>query len=335
MTLNGYKDFLEQKKMSQEKITDAITIIDKFERFLHEVGSDITTSTYDNVHDFSAKMIQEKTNTYQNFVYLLYFGYYLKNQDMIIAAMDTIDGGEMFPNLSKQLIEKFGQEFHDEIFTGVEVPPLGLHPKKKPAIIKKLVARIIEKLGPEKSIAFFKLGLRDKYPDSYVQGHEFFQKSQNIDELLKFKHQTLMDNLRKHYKANSLFFTQPITQEVLDFVENDQKISAGIREGNTIIMKKIPYMTNKALSEKDRRKRNYYVCHNPMIREALLEEDQPINPIFCNCSGGFIKNYWEAVLECPVDVELLDSVIMGGEFCEFAIHLPSEIVELIDKKKGS
>ena len=72
-----------------------------------------------------------------------------------------------------------------------------------------------------------------------------------------------------------------------------------------------------------------------MIREALLEEDQPIDPIFCNCSGGFIKNYWEAVLECSVDVELLDSVIKGGKFCEFAIHLPAEIVEKTEEKNNS
>ena len=277
MTLNGYKDFLEQKNISREKITNALAIIEEFKSFLHGIESDLTAITYDNVHDFSAKLIQEKSNTYQNFVYILYFGYYLNNHDIINATMETLDGREMFPNLLKQLIEKFGQKFHDEIFTGVKLPPLGLHPKKKPAIIKKLVARIIEKLGPEKSIEFFKPGLRDKYPDSYVKGRETFQKSQNIDELLKIKHQTLVDNLSKHYEANTLFFAQSVTKEVLEFVKNDQKISAGIREGNRILMKKIPCMTKMALSEKDTQKRNYYVCHNPMIREALLEEDQPID----------------------------------------------------------
>jgi len=327
MTLTGYKDFLKQENISQKKIANALIIIDQFKSFLNEIGSDLTEITYDNVYDFSTKMIQENINTYQNFVYILYFGNYLNNHDVINAIMETIDGREMFPNLSKQLIEKFGQKFHDEIFTGVELPSLGLHPKKKPAIIKKLVSRIIEKLGPEKSIEFFKPGLRNKYPDSYVKGRETFQKSQDIDKLLKIKHQTLVDNLTKHYEANTLFFAQPVTNEVLEFVKNDQKIGAGIRKGNKILMKKIPCMTSMALSETDNRKRNYYVCHNPMIREALLEEDNPIDPIFCNCSGGFIKNYWEGVLECPIDVELLDSVIKGGKFCEFVIHLPAEIVE--------
>jgi len=197
---------------------------------LHEIGLDLTSITYDNVHDFSTKLIQEKNNTYQNFVYILYFGYYLNNHDIINAIMETIDGREMFPNLSKQLNEKFGQEFHDEIFTGIELPPLGLHPKKKTTIIKKLVTLIIGKLGPKKSIEFFKPGLRDKYPDSYVKARETFKKSQNVDELLKLKHQTLVDNLTTHYEANSLFFAQPVTKEVLEFVKNDQKISADIRE---------------------------------------------------------------------------------------------------------
>ena len=147
MTLNGFKDFLEQNNFSADKITNAITIIEKLKNFLDEIGSDLTKITYDNVHDFSARMIQEKTNKYLNYIYILYFGRYLKNNDIIIAAMDTIDGGEMFPNLSKQLVEKFGQEFHDEIFNGVEIPSLGLHPKKKPAITKILISRIIEKLG--------------------------------------------------------------------------------------------------------------------------------------------------------------------------------------------
>ncbi len=331
MTLDGYKDYLVQKGVSPEDVDNALIFMTKFERHLLVGGSDLSALSYDLVQNFATKMIQDKINTYDNFVFILYFGYYLNHHGVITAAMEAIDGGEMFPNLSKQLVEKFGQNFHDEIFQGIDLPPMGMHPKKKPAICKTLVNRIIEKLGREKSIAFFKRGLRNKYPQSYKKAHETYQKIQNIDEMLKIKHQTLVDNLTKHYSANTLFFLQPVTKEVLEFVKNDQTISAGIREGTKIIMKKIPYMTHKALSETNTRKHNYSVCHNPMIREALLDEDQPIDPIFCQFCGGFMKNYWEAVLDCTVDVELLDSVMKGGQFCEFAIHLPPEIVEQAEK----
>ena len=71
----------------------------------------------------------------------------------------------------------------------------------------------------------------------------------------------------------------------------------------------------------------YNFCHNPMIREALLDEEQPVSPIFCNCSGGYYKNYWEAVLDHPVEVELLESVMKGDNVCRFALHLPDSALE--------
>ncbi len=286
------------------------------------IPAEVAPFSNENLHNFGAYLIQYNSNTYQNFIALLYYGYYLKNQEIVIAVMETLDGWEMFPNLSKQLTEKFGQIFHDEVMSGIELPPQGVHPKKKPAYVKKIVARIIDRLGSDKSIEFFKTGLRDPYPDSYIKSKQIYEQTGNIDDLLLFKHKSLVETLIKHYEENSLFFTQPVTSDVIKFVKNDQKISAGIREGNTIHMYKIPYLTHLVLSETDKKKRNYYVCHNPMIREALLDEEMPIDPIFCNCSGGFMKNYWDAVLGQPVDVELLDSVIMGGKYCKFAIHLP-------------
>ena len=102
MTLDGYKDYLGQKGVSSEKMEKALTFMGKFESYLLGVGSDLSAISYDAVQDFAAKMIQEHLNKYENFVFILYFGYYLNHHGMITAAMETIDGGEMFPNLSKQ-----------------------------------------------------------------------------------------------------------------------------------------------------------------------------------------------------------------------------------------
>ena len=100
---------------------------------------------------------------------------------------------------------------------------------------------------------------------------------------------------------------------------------AGFREGNRVFLTKIPYMTKQFLNESDDRKRKYYSCHCPWVREGLLAEDTPVNPVFCNCSGGFYKNYWEAILDQPVKVELIESVLMGNESCKFVLHLPQDI----------
>ncbi len=52
-----------------------------------------------------------------------------------------------------------------------------------------------------------------------------------------------------------------------------------------------------------------------------LPDDERISPTYCHCSKGFVKKLWEDVLERPVKVELLESVMSGAQECKFAIHL--------------
>lgn len=326
MELSAFKEYLVEKKLPEEKINAALHRVSDFSDYLTSKEASLDEVAYDQFYEYSEILIQHQQNSYNDYVFLLYYGYFTKNQDLIIAVMEILDGYEMFPNLSKQLNETYGGDVRDEIFGEMKVPPLGTHPKKRPALIKPLIERIITRFGDEESIKFFKQGLRDKYPASYVKPKETFQRVQNIDEFLKIKHETLVNNLEKHYQENSLFFTQPITKEVLDFVRADQEISAGVRKDSVILMKKIPYMTDSALNASNERERRYYVCHNPLIREAFLEEDQPTSPIFCNCSGGFLKNYWEAVFDREVDVEFIESVMTGHPFCKFAIHIPEGLI---------
>lgn len=52
-----------------------------------------------------------------------------------------------------------------------------------------------------------------------------------------------------------------------------------------------------------------------------LPAEETISPTYCQCSVGFVKKYWEDVLERPAKVELIHSAITGGQDCRFAIHL--------------
>lgn len=42
---------------------------------------------------------------------------------------------------------------------------------------------------------------------------------------------------------------------------------------------------------------------------------------YCHCSCGWYRQLFETLLERPVEVELLGSIIQGDERCEFAIRL--------------
>ncbi|MHA1995430.1 MAG: hypothetical protein ACW97Z_12880 [Candidatus Hodarchaeales archaeon] len=329
MQIVQFEEYLQNKDIKTDSINNSVRIIEEFDKFLKKSGKTIEKVEYCDLHNFSASLIQNGENTYENYGSLLQYGYFTKNNELIAASMELLDGREMIVNFSKILSEKYGEVVRNDIFEGIEIPPLGLHPKKKPTITKKLVKRFISKFGEKKSVRFFAIGLRDKYTESYKKPRERFLESNNIDLFLHQRRQKFYETLESHLRNKALFFTQEVTRESIDYVKNDPTIESGVREENRVIITKIPYMTVPYLNASTKKERRYYFCHNPWIREALLEEDKPINPIFCNCSGGYYKNYWEVVLNYqPLKVELLESVINGDEVCRFALHLPQEIVDL-------
>ena len=60
-------------------------------------------------------------------------------------------------------------------------------------------------------------------------------------------------------------------------------------------------------------------CYCSLLRE--LPKETSVSKTYCHCSKAFVQNLWESVLEQPVKVELLQSVVSGDSECKFAIHL--------------
>lgn len=52
-----------------------------------------------------------------------------------------------------------------------------------------------------------------------------------------------------------------------------------------------------------------------------LPAEDTVSITYCNCSKGFVEKFWEAVLQKPVKVDLLQSAISGAKECKFAIRL--------------
>jgi hypothetical protein len=98
---------------------------------------------------------------------------------------------------------------------------------------------------------------------------------------------------------------------------------AGRMEGGKIIATKIPKSGNlkRYMGEKDPEIRRSLYCHCPRVKEApKLGELLP--KTYCYCGAGFYKDIWEHIIQQPVEVEVLESVLTGGDECRIAIHLP-------------
>lgn len=99
---------------------------------------------------------------------------------------------------------------------------------------------------------------------------------------------------------------------------------AGVKRGDTIVATKIPksgYLV-QYMEESDPEKKRQYYCHCPRIRDAL-KTSETISPTYCYCGAGFYKGIWEEILQQPLEVEVLESVLKGDDVCKIAVRLPA------------
>lgn len=99
--------------------------------------------------------------------------------------------------------------------------------------------------------------------------------------------------------------------------------AAGILEGREVIATKIPKSGNlvEYLGESDPERRRQLYCHCPRVRD-VLETSRTLSSTYCYCGAGYYKSIWEGILQRPVEVEVLESVLKGDDVCKVAIRLP-------------
>ncbi len=120
-----------------------------------------------------------------------------------------------------------------------------------------------------------------------------------------------------------LINTMKVSEEMLTEIVGQGWGSAGIKMGHTIIATKIPKSDHliEYMNETNSEIRRQYYCHCPRVREAV-KDNLMISSTYCYCGAGFYKGIWEEILQQPVEVEVLESVLSGGDVCKIAIHLP-------------
>ncbi|MFX1517800.1 MAG: hypothetical protein ACFFC6_15970, partial [Promethearchaeota archaeon] len=116
MDIDGFIEFLQKRNLDMEKINTAIDIITDFDKYLSKQEKSIEDATYDDVYSYSAYLIENNNNLYDNYLTLVRFGYYMKNNQLIIAAIEIVDGKEVMTNFSTRLIAEFSEETRNLIF---------------------------------------------------------------------------------------------------------------------------------------------------------------------------------------------------------------------------
>ncbi|MBN2005313.1 MAG: hypothetical protein JXA21_18285 [Anaerolineae bacterium] len=320
MDRDGFRAFLQARRMSDVQIAAALDLVEEFEQFV--AGRNGATSP-EAVWEFSEQLIREERNTEDAYITLVRYGFFTKNNPLYVAVLELLDGAEAQANLYGLVAEIFGEEIRDDVFAGIGIAPMGLPTPAKPATMHPVIERLEARVGAEACKTLLGDSLRD-LPDEYFQQERqrYLGVSGDIDEYLRLRKQTFVEQLETCQREGRLFFAQEVTDEMIAFVKNDPEIGGGRREGNRIYETKIPFMTPQYLAETDPVLKRYYYCHCPWAREAIKRGDVQLTPTFCNCSAGFHKKPWEVALEQPVKAEVLESVLKGDERCRFVIELP-------------
>lgn len=325
MDKTGFRRMLQSRALGKAQINASIALAERFEAFVAAQGLPPTAAT---AWAFSRQLIDEGTNTRANYLALVRYCLFVGNQQMYVALLELVDGGEVGDNLYRLIGEKFGSGIRDEVFAGIGVAPYGTPSPKKPGYLHPVIHRLRARVGEQACNAFLSTCMRDLPQEDFLSDREEFRKAGSIDTYLRRRKEAFVAELEECLRDGRPFYAQEITRDVIDFVESQPEMGAGRREGAVIYETKIPYMTQQYLAEADPILKRYHACHCPWARDAIKNGDVKLAEMFCYCSGGFHKKPWEVIFDRSLKVEVLESVLKGDMRCRFAIYLPPEVAQV-------
>ncbi|MEN8098515.1 MAG: hypothetical protein ABFQ89_05525 [Chloroflexota bacterium] len=180
---------------------------------------------------------------------------------------------------------------------------------------REAMIKLEEMLDPETAQVVM-TGCACQYPQSALENaRQLYRDTGDLAQV----HRQLQDQFES-FLRNDLKLDESLLEQV---VQRGWGL-AGVLQKDRIIATKIPKsgFLKEYLEEVDPEKRREIYCHCPRIRDAIkLQEDLPA--IYCYCGAGFYQGIWEYILDQPVKVELLASVLQGDDHCTVAIHLPT------------
>ncbi|MFX0000455.1 MAG: hypothetical protein ACFE9Q_08165 [Candidatus Hodarchaeota archaeon] len=325
MNEKAFLEYLLEKNVDKEQAEILISRLNEYNNYLKKENNDVNSIPKGGIISYTEYLVENKSETVLELLRaLINYGYFIKNYDYIVEIIDISESYNAMDNLYLRIEEKYGEEIRDEIFKNINIPALGVHPKKKPEFTKEIIKRLEKTLGETKTIELLKPCLHGR-PGNIKKDREHFLSLNDIDEFLEIKKQEIIERLQKHQKEGTLEFAQYINEDVIKFIKNDPTITPGKREGDKIIETKMPYQIKKHLNAENERLKRFYSCYCPWVRGALKNgTEKEISPNFCQCSAGYIKLYWDIIFDQPTLVEPIETPLTGGLVCKFAVHIPKE-----------
>jgi len=309
---------LKQRGKSEDVITLAKQVLDRFDRYQATVPDNPQV-----VRDFAHQQVAGGDNARSQLVILFWYHDFIKDNASSTYLLTLLGTLDVLESQKQRMASLYGEGKAEAVFNATQIPPLGtdlIHfPKAIVQYLQNMAANLSE-VDCQRVLAGNHHGVDVKH---FEDDKKLFADELNLENYLRAKHQRLIAELQTYAESGELWYEQHITQAVVDFVKDHQEIQTGILEGKRVIVAKIPYNPDAWLNEENPLRKRYHACHCPFVREAILSETA-VPSLWCYCSGGFTKLFFDYLFETDLKVELLESVLDGADCCRFAVTLPQD-----------
>ncbi len=249
MDKQGFVDYLKSRGIDDDSIGRQVAVVADFAEHLGRVTPPATleSATGNHARGFIRLLIDTGRNSDENLAALARYGYFCKNMVLYAAVLELLDGAEAMDGLHRRLAEVLGEGRRDELFAGVELPPLGLPNEEKALLMQKMVTQMEEELDQQTMKQILSPCLRDLDEGWFAADKLKYEELENIDEFLAWKRERFIEQLENCRDNGVPFFGQMITTNVIEHVKLDREISQGIRRGSVLYVVKIPYLAQEFL----------------------------------------------------------------------------------------
>jgi len=186
----------------------------------------------------------------------------------------------------------------------------------------------IESITPESSFEEYTIWIQGAIERLDVLTDDSEKKCQVVSYCAHVFPQERIEHLRAIYQHGEF---DDILREMYT---DDFWYEKPVRRGNVLYMRKNPYDPEgyeKAATPAAQR-RAY--CHCPFVHPYLDEIPSRLSPTFCYCGAGWYRRLWEGILDQPVKIEHVETLLRGNDQCTLTITLPLELEGECSSEQG-
>jgi len=320
MRLDLFKNYYKKRGFDDKQTEAGIRALTRAEAMMIRQGSSLDQATIPQIRTLMDRWIEDQTNDSDSILALARY-FYLTDRSDVYVYFTKLTGGIGVIDTIKTRFDTVMSPYQAKDFLIVQEPPLGSDPFVQPSFTAAFLAQLEAFTSEEQARAILCGNNHQLSAEQFQSEKSFYEASPSLDQYLKELHARKVKELQEHCDQNKVWFEQRITQDVVDFVALNQQLLSAIHQDGILYLTKIPYDPAAYLKETDPLKRQYLACHCPFVREAILKGKPKISKNWCYCSAGFEKFMFEVILDRPLTVEVIQSVLNGDPLCKFAIHM--------------